>query len=398
MKSIAKLLLIAALAITARAQIPSLGFCPEYLPMTGFDMERFSGIWYEAERYFQLTEVASRCVMANYTKGPDGKFHVVNEVTSRFTGIKRVLEGEIRKAPSKAEEGKLHVKYTTVPLIPLETQYNVLETDYDTYAVLWSCSGVGPVHTQNAWIMTRQRLAPGEVLQKAYGVLDKYKISKVFFVKTNQDDCAYLDSLQAEQAAKPTEPPKKNQTPQVAEAEEEQEEEDQPKPLAGKSADFRSEHITPDAPEAIIKTRKAEIAAKEKLQEITEPIVEAVVEAAEPAVAAPEENAVKSVPEVILKIADQAKELAKEPAQEPSIATQEAAITEPIKEEPAAAIADEPAAPVIAEEPKEAVPAILEEEKKPAPAAIIEEEKKIEPEPEKIIEPIIEEKIEIVKA
>jgi apolipoprotein D and lipocalin family protein len=82
------------------------------------------------------------------------------------TGIKRVLEGEIRKAPSKAEEGKLHVKYTTVPLIPLETQYNVLETDYDNYAVLWSCSGVGPVHTQNAWIMTRQRLAPGEILQK----------------------------------------------------------------------------------------------------------------------------------------------------------------------------------------------------------------------------------------
>lgn len=117
---------------------------------------------------------------------------------------------------------------------------------------------------------------------QAYGVLDKYKISKVFFVKTNQDDCAYLDSLQAEQADKPTEPPKKNQNALVVEAEEDQEDE-QPQPLAGKSADLRSEHITPDAPEAIIKTRKAEIAAKEKLQEIKEPIVEAVVEAAEPA-------------------------------------------------------------------------------------------------------------------
>lgn len=81
------------------------------------------------------------------------------------TGIKRVLEGEIRPAASKAEEGKLHVKYTTVPLTP-ETKYSVLETDYDNYAVLWSCSGLGPVHTQNAWIMTRKRLPPGEVLQK----------------------------------------------------------------------------------------------------------------------------------------------------------------------------------------------------------------------------------------
>lgn len=75
-----------------------------------------------------------------------------------------MLEGEIKKAASKAEEGKLIVKYT-IPLTP-ETKYSVLETDYDSYAVLWSCSGIGPFHTQNAWVMTRERLAPGTVLQK----------------------------------------------------------------------------------------------------------------------------------------------------------------------------------------------------------------------------------------
>lgn len=80
------------------------------------------------------------------------------------TGIKRVLEGEIKKSPSKAEEGKLIVKYT-IPLTP-ETKYSVLETDYQNYAVLWSCSGIGPFHTQNAWVMTRERLAPGPVLQQ----------------------------------------------------------------------------------------------------------------------------------------------------------------------------------------------------------------------------------------
>ncbi|XP_011504444.1 PREDICTED: apolipoprotein D-like [Ceratosolen solmsi marchali] len=310
MKSVVALLIVAVAGIV-HGQIPSLGFCPEYLPMVGFDMDRFSGIWYEAERYFQLTEVASRCVMSNYTKGPDGKFHVVNEVTSRFTGIKRVLEGEIRKAPSKAEEGKLHVKYTTVPLIPLETQYNVLETDYDNYAVLWSCSGVGPVHTQNAWIMTRQRLAPGEILQKAYGVLDKYKISKVFFVKTNQEDCAYLDSLQAEQAIKPTEPLRK---PQIADVDNEDEEEVS-QSLASKSAAEIRPHITPDAPEAIIKTRRAEIDAQEAIAASASASASASAEAAQPIVAVAEE-AVKSVPEVILKIADQAKEVGPVPVLE----------------------------------------------------------------------------------
>ena len=80
------------------------------------------------------------------------------------TGIKRILEGEIKPAASKAEEGKLHVKYNSVPLTP-ETQYAVLETDYKNYAVLWSCSGLGLVNTQNAWLMTRARRPSGEVMQ-----------------------------------------------------------------------------------------------------------------------------------------------------------------------------------------------------------------------------------------
>ncbi|KAF3425102.1 hypothetical protein E2986_12816 [Frieseomelitta varia] len=188
-------LILSALALV-RGQIPSLGFCPDYIPMANFDMNKFLGIWFEAERYFQLTEVVSRCVMVNYSLGSDGKFRVTNEVTNRFTGIKRVLEGEIKKAASKAEEGKLTVKYS-LPLSP-ETKYSVLETDYDNYAVLWSCSGIGPFRTQNAWVMTRERQAPGTVLQKAYAVLDKYQISKMFFVKTDQEDCAYLEASAAQ--------------------------------------------------------------------------------------------------------------------------------------------------------------------------------------------------------
>lgn len=37
--------------------------------------------------------------------------------------------------------------------------------------------------------MTRERSPSGPVLQRAYGVLDKYKISRTFFVKTDQDNC-----------------------------------------------------------------------------------------------------------------------------------------------------------------------------------------------------------------
>lgn len=66
------------------SQIPSFGFCPDYLPMSNFDLERFLGKWYESERYFQFSEVAARCVVTDYAVAPNGKIYVSNEVTNRL--------------------------------------------------------------------------------------------------------------------------------------------------------------------------------------------------------------------------------------------------------------------------------------------------------------------------
>lgn len=273
-----KIILTLSALAWASAQIPNLGFCPEYIPMANFDMERFLGVWYEAERYFQLSEVVSRCVMTNYTKGTDGRYHVSNQVTNRFTGVKRILDGEIKPAASKAEEGKLQVKYTTIPLTP-ETKYSVLETDYDSYAVLWNCQGIGPVHAQNAWVMTRQRIPSGEVLQKAYGVLDKYKISKTFFVKTDQADCAYLEA-DTRITEKPVTQKPAEQNSQTAES-------------SAKSAVAQNDaHIeVKEEPEAGISAEKAAFDAPKI---ITEEFVKV-----EP---------IETVPERILKIAETIKE------------------------------------------------------------------------------------------
>lgn len=42
--------------------------------------------------------------------------------------------------------------------------------------------------------MTRDRLPSGNTMQKAYGVLDKFKISRTFFVKSDQEGCAIAAS------------------------------------------------------------------------------------------------------------------------------------------------------------------------------------------------------------
>nr|WJZ69064.1 apolipoprotein D-like protein 2 [Nilaparvata lugens] len=188
-----KILLMLAMGVAlTTAQIPNLGWCPDYVPMADFDMERYLGTWYEQERYFRVMEAGSRCVRTNYTKAVDGRILVASEITGRLSGLKRVLEGQM----DLQGKSRLNVKYNTTPF-PIEMAYTVLDTDYDTYSVVWSCSGLGPVNTQSAWLMTRERLAPGTVLQKAYGVLDKYKISRTFFVKTDQADCAIAEAAAA---------------------------------------------------------------------------------------------------------------------------------------------------------------------------------------------------------
>lgn len=40
--------------------------------------------------------------------------------------------------------------------------------------------------------MSRERIPRGEVLQAAYGVFDKYKMNRSYFVKTEQTSCETL--------------------------------------------------------------------------------------------------------------------------------------------------------------------------------------------------------------
>jgi apolipoprotein D and lipocalin family protein len=200
---------ISLLIVLVQAQIPSFGGCPEIPAVKNFDKEQFLGTWYEIERYFTVAEVAARCVSATYEKRPDGKVYINNAFTNRFTGVQRIISGTM-KLTGKEDEGLFNVRYSGLP-IAYDTVLKVLDTDYESFAVIWSCSGVAPFgHTESVWVMARERVPSGPVLQKIYGVLDKYKISRTFFVESDQKNCETLP-LPLE-AIDPTEPPIKKTT------------------------------------------------------------------------------------------------------------------------------------------------------------------------------------------
>ncbi|XP_053695677.1 apolipoprotein D-like [Sabethes cyaneus] len=186
-----------------RGQIPGLGGCPDYSPIAKFNRSRFLGTWYEVERYFTVSEVATKCVSATYELQPDGKIYVRNALTNRFNNVERIISG-VMVPPGKTKNGKYTVLYQSFPY-NYNASFMVLDTDYDNFAVVYSCSNIGPIgHTVSAWLLARERLPPGPILQRAYGVLDKYRINRTFFVKTIQEDCVIRPP--PEPAIDPTEP------------------------------------------------------------------------------------------------------------------------------------------------------------------------------------------------
>lgn len=62
------------------------------------------------------------------------------------TGVKRVIGGHM-DLTGKKSEGRLAVKYDTTPISTTST-LTILDTDYDNYAVIWSCSGLGPINAR----------------------------------------------------------------------------------------------------------------------------------------------------------------------------------------------------------------------------------------------------------
>lgn len=77
-------ILIAYIVIQVQCQVPSFGGCPGYDPMGNFNPEKFLGTWYEVERLFTVTELASRCVSATYERKVDGQLWVDNYFTNRL--------------------------------------------------------------------------------------------------------------------------------------------------------------------------------------------------------------------------------------------------------------------------------------------------------------------------
>ncbi|KAK9873417.1 hypothetical protein WA026_022479 [Henosepilachna vigintioctopunctata] len=178
------LALFVVLAHGIQAQKIIIGLCPRVNVQENFDLEKYLGTWYEAEKYSEPFELGGKCMKQVWSGESNGKISVLEQLIKKNSG--KVVNGDnTAKFVGNRNEAKLTLD---TPGVPFGAPYWILETDYDNYSVVWSCIDTGLLNIRFTWILTRDRHPSESIMKKAYAVYDRYNLIKTF-EKTDQDDC-----------------------------------------------------------------------------------------------------------------------------------------------------------------------------------------------------------------
>lgn len=58
--------------LSVEAQIPSFGKCPIVISVANLNATRLTGIWYQVERYFTVSEIGSSCATCTFGTNEPG--------------------------------------------------------------------------------------------------------------------------------------------------------------------------------------------------------------------------------------------------------------------------------------------------------------------------------------
>jgi len=188
----------------AAAQLQSPGKCPTIKVIKNFNSEKYLGTWYEYSNYdnnFSSAVVGAKCDVAKYTdmteegEGKPLTIGVLNRAVREDKGYfdysakaKAVL-GE----PSNPDKpGKLIVNFYDPPSKreSTTTNYNILDTDYDTYTTVYLCRQIkANTKSEFLWILTREQFPAQSVVDKATNVIRSNNIDTTRLKKTEQTGC-----------------------------------------------------------------------------------------------------------------------------------------------------------------------------------------------------------------
>lgn len=162
--------------------------CDAPTPLTDFDGSRYMGTWYEQQhikgQFFQPDDTV--CVEAEYTGlSADGHFNVNNTEQKADFGARSGINGT-GYCPDAT--GHCYVTFFVEPKTP---NYQVVETDYESYSIVYSCGNF----KQFLWLLTREPVVSDELynqmLATAKASLPNFNFDKLNDRDYQGDKCTY---------------------------------------------------------------------------------------------------------------------------------------------------------------------------------------------------------------
>eukprot|EP01080_Neovahlkampfia_damariscottae_P001715 gene1715-484_t len=192
-----KLLFLFAFCFALYSSIDTVDKCPD-IETVDLDLQKFSGNWYEvgispfAKYVFQP---GCHCVASKYSKTNEPN---LLDTVSRCNLMKK--DGVVMKLPGtllqpfQKNRGKLLTSFFPGVYFP----YWVLDTDYESYAVVWSCFQLGMSSKRNVWIISRtptiDKTAYDKIIKKIKEKTGKAGFDVATLIKQDNEGCKFDDN------------------------------------------------------------------------------------------------------------------------------------------------------------------------------------------------------------
>ncbi|XP_018022291.1 apolipoprotein D isoform X3 [Hyalella azteca] len=188
------LMIVCLLSIAAQAQELFFKKCPNPSVVSNLDAKKYLGKWYENRKYFAIFQFGGRCASAKYSDAGNGLIKVENNQLN-FFGKPSGVVGQAKFANPSSREGKLSVSFSSpTPYANnsnavTDSNYWVLDTDYNSYAVVWSCTSALIANIQFMWVLTRDPQPSEALVNKTLTIIRNKGLDPTRLSITDQNNC-----------------------------------------------------------------------------------------------------------------------------------------------------------------------------------------------------------------